>query len=307
MRSRWRAGPRTRPTAPRRPGRITTSGSRRSSSRSPNGKRVSSRDRSRAWCTRSIRISAEEAVEHDGRPRRRARRHRVGIGERRHEHVRAAVRHHVQGAGLRQRGGLNAEVGGGLFALRLTDGKQAWLARPERLRRQGVVQPRALGAGSRDSGRGLRRIDRRPLPRLRRRRRPRALGFRHRARFRHGQRRQGARRIDRCRRRGDRQRHGGDDVRLRAVGRDARQRLLSSVDGRQFKSRQAKSSVGLVYAIDACRADAALAGRRRSCRRSARRCAWRSSGRGRCRSPWSRSTARRSCAAPPDPCRRRCR
>lgn len=31
---------------------------------------------------------------------------------------------------LRQRGGLNAEVGGGLFALRLTDGKQAWLSRP---------------------------------------------------------------------------------------------------------------------------------------------------------------------------------
>jgi polyvinyl alcohol dehydrogenase (cytochrome) len=31
---------------------------------------------------------------------------------------------------LRQRGGLNAEAGGGLFALRLTDGKQAWLSRP---------------------------------------------------------------------------------------------------------------------------------------------------------------------------------
>jgi polyvinyl alcohol dehydrogenase (cytochrome) len=31
---------------------------------------------------------------------------------------------------LRQRGGLNAEVGGGLFALRLMDGKQAWLSRP---------------------------------------------------------------------------------------------------------------------------------------------------------------------------------
>jgi len=31
---------------------------------------------------------------------------------------------------LRQRGGLNAEVGGGLFALRLTDGTQAWLSRP---------------------------------------------------------------------------------------------------------------------------------------------------------------------------------
>ena len=30
----------------------------------------------------------------------------------------------------RQRGGLNAEVGGGLFALRLSDGKQAWLSRP---------------------------------------------------------------------------------------------------------------------------------------------------------------------------------
>ena len=31
---------------------------------------------------------------------------------------------------LRQRGGLNAEVGGGLFAIRLADGKQAWLSRP---------------------------------------------------------------------------------------------------------------------------------------------------------------------------------
>jgi polyvinyl alcohol dehydrogenase (cytochrome) len=30
----------------------------------------------------------------------------------------------------RQRGGLNAEAGGGLFALRLSDGKQAWLSRP---------------------------------------------------------------------------------------------------------------------------------------------------------------------------------
>ena len=30
----------------------------------------------------------------------------------------------------RQRGGLNAEVGGGLFAIRLEDGKQAWLSRP---------------------------------------------------------------------------------------------------------------------------------------------------------------------------------
>ena len=31
---------------------------------------------------------------------------------------------------LRQRGGLNAEVGGGLFAIRLADGTQAWLSRP---------------------------------------------------------------------------------------------------------------------------------------------------------------------------------
>ena len=33
-------------------------------------------------------------------------------------------------AALRQRGGLNPEVGGGLFAIRIADGKQAWLSRP---------------------------------------------------------------------------------------------------------------------------------------------------------------------------------
>ena len=55
------------------------------------------------------------------------------------------------------------------------------------------------------------------------------------------------------------------------------------------------------------RADAALRCRPRSCRRSTRCCASRSSGRGRCRSPWSRSTARRSAQRLVRPCRRPCR
>ena len=60
------------------------------------------RDRRRAEVRRRARLRSgsgrQEAVEHDGRPRRRARRRRVGIGERRTEHVRAAVRHHLQGS-----------------------------------------------------------------------------------------------------------------------------------------------------------------------------------------------------------------
>ena len=64
---------------------------------------------------------------------------------------------------LRQRGGLNAEVGGGLFALRLTDGKQAWLSRPNGCSDKPSCSPSPLRAGCRDPGRGVRRIDRRAL------------------------------------------------------------------------------------------------------------------------------------------------
>jgi polyvinyl alcohol dehydrogenase (cytochrome) len=106
---------------------------------------------------------------------------------------------------LRQRGGLNAEVGGGLFALRLTDGKQAWLSRPNacgdkrRAARPSPRRPRRSRAPC--SG-----IDRRALPGLCHDRWARALGFRYRPRLRHGQRREGARRLDRRRRRRNRER-----------------------------------------------------------------------------------------------------
>ena len=119
-------------------------------------RRRQARDRRGAEVRRRPRLRSgsgrQETVEHDGRPRRRARRHRVGIGQRRTEHVRAAVRHHVQGSDAAR--ARRAESGSRRRAVRdSARRRQAGLAvASQRLRRQAVVQPGALGAGGGDSG-----------------------------------------------------------------------------------------------------------------------------------------------------------
>ncbi len=88
------------------------------------------------------------------------------------------------------------------------------------------LQPRAAGRRHGHSRRRVLGLPRRPSARVRDRRRKAALGLRHGARLRNGQRRRRQRRLARRRRRRHRRRHGVRELRLPAVRRDAGQCLV---------------------------------------------------------------------------------
>ena len=141
------------------------------------GRRASAKAASTAACSGAWRVTAEHL--------------RVGVRRRAHSECEPAR------PGDTARFMLSPNQGGG------TDGAQ------DRRREQGLVgrsrrraapvrravQPRAVGRADGHARTRLLRIARRPSARARRRRRTDRVGCRHRARLRHGQRRQGARRI----------------------------------------------------------------------------------------------------------------
>ncbi len=131
------------------------------------------------------------AVADARRQRQSARRHPVGIGVRRQEHVRRAFRHHVHRHGIRHRQGTEAQPQGRGRPLRARcpDGKESLGRAAGRLRRPSQLQPGAIGRHLRDSWRGLLRRRRRPPARLLDARRQRHLGFQYRARVRDRERR----------------------------------------------------------------------------------------------------------------------
>ena len=114
-------------------------------------------------------------------------------------------------------------VGGGMFALRLSDGRQIWHTPSPGCGERANCSP-AQSAPPTLIRCGVLRIDRRASARLCTRRRPHRVGLRYHAGLSDGERREGARRIDRRRRTSHRRRHPVDDVRLPAMGWHARQR-----------------------------------------------------------------------------------
>ena len=98
--------------------------------------------------------------------------------------------------------------GGGMFALRLEDGKISVVHASGRLRQSAALQPGAVAGGQRDSGGGVLGLRRRPHPRLLGRRRKGRVGFRHDTAVRDRQRIRRTRRVARRSRSCDRRRHG---------------------------------------------------------------------------------------------------
>ena len=123
--------------------------------------------------------------------------------------------------------------GGGMFALRLTDGERVWYQPPASCGTRPRCSPAQSAAVTRDSRRGLLRIGGRPHARLLHRRRHDSLGRQHHRRLRGRQRRARPRRFDRRPWSHRRQRHRLRELRLPHRGRNAGQRALAfSVDGK---------------------------------------------------------------------------
>ena len=176
----------------------------------------------------------------------------------------------------RQRGGLNPRSRRRpVRASGSTDGKQAWLSRPNgcgdkpscspALSAPAAAIPGAVFGGSID-GHFRAFADQR---------RPRALGLRHRARLRHGERRQGARRIDRRRRR--RRSPTAWSLTTSGYGQWGGMRgnvlLVFSVDGRydvNAENAELAEQVSLRFCEFSVDVSAPAASSSRSCRRRAR-------------------------------------
>jgi len=122
--------------------------------------------------------------------------------------------------------------GGGMFALRLSDGQRSGTHHPQ-LRYPAALQPRTIGGGYGHSRRGLLRLGRRPPPRLFHRRWQSDLGLRYRPRLCHRKSRQWSRRLHRWPGSRNRGWHAFCQFRLRHRRRYARHVLLAfSVDGK---------------------------------------------------------------------------
>ena len=114
--------------------------------------------------------------------------------------------------------------GGGMFALRLTDGARVWHTPPAPCDSRPRCSPAQSGAVSAMPGRGVFRVARRPHPRLRERHGQGRVGLRHRARVRDGERGAGARRLARRSRPGHRGRHDVRELGIHGGWRYAGQR-----------------------------------------------------------------------------------
>ena len=119
----------------------------------PAGSACWSPARSPVWCTPSIPTTAAASCGERHRPRRRARRHRMGIGERRGRALRAALRLHVQGPGAIGRGGLDPRASAAACSRSAPPTDQVlWTARSQRLRRPALLQPGARRTSRRCPG-----------------------------------------------------------------------------------------------------------------------------------------------------------
>ena len=129
--------------------------------------------------------------------------------------------------------------GGGMFALRLTDGKQVWRTRNrQRVQRSSALQPGAIRRGQRDSGRCVFRLRRRAPARVFDDQRQSGVGLRHGARLseKDGQRCAGQRWLTGWGRPGDRRRDAIRELRLSNGRRNSGQRTAGFFGGREIAS-----------------------------------------------------------------------